>query len=146
MTVTTDVFAWTTFCDDVRREEGNKLSFLGIYATELFLPSFPVQLPKLCFVMTVRVPVERELHSLLFRLYRDDELISEAAAAPAALQRPMDLPAGDDAPTWVLVTNVLQMFPIQFTAPCAFRVVAVVDGEEVKAGKLRVKAAPATAG
>ena len=32
----------TIFCDDVRQESGNKLSYMGIYGRNLLLERFPV--------------------------------------------------------------------------------------------------------
>ncbi len=39
------------FCDDIRREAGNKLSIMGVYTKQLFLQKdtkLPVRLPRLC--------------------------------------------------------------------------------------------------
>ena len=36
------------FCDDFRQEIGNKFSLMGCYGTDLYVPQFPITLPKLC--------------------------------------------------------------------------------------------------
>jgi hypothetical protein len=36
------------FCDDVRQEIGNKFSLMGCYGSDLYVPAFPITLPKLC--------------------------------------------------------------------------------------------------
>lgn len=40
---------YTLFCDDVRLEVGNKLSYMGVFQT-IFVPQLPVWLPKLAVV------------------------------------------------------------------------------------------------
>ena len=56
-----DRFVHTIFCDDLRQEVGNKVSFMGCYQGELFVPFVPLLLPKLCVYVTVSTPVERPL-------------------------------------------------------------------------------------
>ena len=41
--------AYTLFCDDVRLEIGNKLSYMGVFQT-IIVPQMPVWLPKLAVV------------------------------------------------------------------------------------------------
>ena len=41
--------AYTLFCDDVRLEVGNKLSYMGVFQT-IIVPQVPVWLPKLAVV------------------------------------------------------------------------------------------------
>ena len=36
-------------CDDIRAEVGNKVSLMGVYAKDIFVPKFPYTFPKLCF-------------------------------------------------------------------------------------------------
>jgi hypothetical protein len=47
----------TTFCDDIRFEYQNKLSLIGCYGTDLLLHEKPpTSLPKLCALVSVRMP------------------------------------------------------------------------------------------
>ena len=39
------------FCDDIREEVGNKLSFMGVYSADLTVPVLPIVLNKLCIVV-----------------------------------------------------------------------------------------------
>ena len=71
-------FMTTVMCDDVRREEGNKVSHMGIYGPTLLVPQFPTALAKLCFVMSVTCPAsEPSPKSLVFRLLQNDEVMGE---------------------------------------------------------------------
>lgn len=40
---------YTIICDDIRQEIGNKLSFIGVYQDNIFVPNLPFTFPKLCF-------------------------------------------------------------------------------------------------
>ncbi len=42
---------FTLICDDIREEVGNKISMMGVYAKDIFVPKFPFTFPKLCFVI-----------------------------------------------------------------------------------------------
>lgn len=39
---------YTILCDDIRSEEGNKFSLMGVYSRTINLPTFPALLSKLC--------------------------------------------------------------------------------------------------
>ena len=39
---------FTTFCDDIRQEIGGKLSYMGVYSSDLYVGGFPITLPKFC--------------------------------------------------------------------------------------------------
>jgi hypothetical protein len=56
----TDFFGNTLFCDDIRREVGNKVSYIGTYRGTIFVHGdFPVTLPK--FAFAVRFSQKKEL-------------------------------------------------------------------------------------
>jgi len=44
-------FNFAIICDDIREEIGNKISFMGVYTKDIFVPKFPFTFPRLCFVM-----------------------------------------------------------------------------------------------
>jgi hypothetical protein len=45
-------------CDDIRSEEGNKVSLMGLYDESMLLPQIPAKIPKLClFQRWSEVPV-----------------------------------------------------------------------------------------
>lgn len=44
-------YAYSIFCDDIRNEEGNKRSYIGVYGSNIvFSGEAPQQLPKFCIV------------------------------------------------------------------------------------------------
>ena len=75
------------FCDDVRQEIGNKFSLMGCYGTDLYVPSFPITLPKLCVFVNARTPRENPFQQLTLRLVKGGEVLSELVANPGEAGR-----------------------------------------------------------
>jgi len=129
------------FCDDIRREEGNKLSYMGVYGGNLLVPSFPQVLPKLCIAIKMTTSPSPP-GQLIFRLLKDDEVIAEReipsnvlAGMPSAESDSLEIPMH-------IVATVFQLFPLDLTGPCKFRARATCDGEEFKGGSLIVDQLP----
>jgi hypothetical protein len=135
-------FLLATFCDDVRQELGNKLSYLGIYGPNLVVPSFPTTLVKLCCVFTLRIPIGSIPKSIVFKLFRDEEVIFEADLSPADKA---DLLAGISAdnagPHALTVTSIAQLIGFQIPQRARLKTVAIVDGKELRGGALDLQAA-----
>jgi len=132
-------FMTTVMCDDVRREEGNKVSHMGIYGPTLLVPQFPIALAKLCFVMSVNCPAsEPPPKSLAFRLLQNDEVLGEIVIPEEALAAaPRQVTADSDSKRLVFGA-VLQIFPLQLEGPCKLHARAMCDGEELKGGSWSV--------
>lgn len=47
-------FEYFIVCDDIRQELGNKLSFMGVYGDEIFVPSFPFTFSQLSVAIKYR--------------------------------------------------------------------------------------------
>jgi hypothetical protein len=126
----------TIFCDDVRREEGGKLSLMGIYTGALAVPSFPSVLPRLCFIMTLRTSPDAIPSTLRYRLHKDDELVAESVISSDALATARSAKVGDDRT--IQFTTIFQASPLILTEACFLRARADCDGEEFKGGSLAV--------
>src|SRR5208282_5784869 len=66
------------FCDDIRQEVGNKLSYMGCYTGQMFVQAFPLALPKVCVAMHAVTPADNPFKQIKFRLLKGDEVIAEA--------------------------------------------------------------------
>jgi len=129
------------FCDDVRPEQGNKLSFMGIYTGMLVVPNFPTTLPRLCVVLTLRVsPDMIPSDELRFRLYKGDEVIAEQVVPTEALSSARSASASPHMTEdrFASFGSIFQLFPVPLSEPCFFRARAVCDGEEVRGGSLAI--------
>ncbi|MBE9555018.1 MAG: hypothetical protein IMF05_16250, partial [Proteobacteria bacterium] len=70
-------FAYSLFCDDIRNEVGNKLSFMGVYSHVLYVPRMPFVLPKFCVQVVAVTPENLPFKSIAVRLkYGDFEEIT----------------------------------------------------------------------
>jgi hypothetical protein len=124
------------FCDDVRREEGNKLSYMGVYTSVLGVNSFPAVIPRLCFALTARIPADAIPTELRFRLIKDEEVIAENVVPPEALSAARSASVNDDQ--WVQFGTIFQIFPVPLEGPCFLRARAILDGVELKGGSLAI--------
>lgn len=132
------------FCDDVRQEVGNKLSYLGVYVGNLIVPAFPTNLIKLCCVFSLYVPSTSPPKSVMFILLRDEEVIFEAEL-PAEQIKSLESLASSGSDSRVLTMGTIAQF-VNFpvTHACALKARAVVDGQEIRGGGLDLQAAEAT--
>ncbi len=127
------------FCDDIRKEEGNKLSYMGVYTGFLGVTSFPAVLPRLCVALTLRLsPDMVPINELRFRLCIDDAVSAEFAVPAEALANSKLTASkiGDDR--FAQFATIFQMFPVQLSGPCSIRARAICDGEEIKGGSLTI--------
>ncbi len=69
-------FVVAQFCDDIRREIGNKFSLMGCFGSEVIVNKLPAGLEKLCAHVRVFSLREDPIRSLVVRAYLNDELIA----------------------------------------------------------------------
>ena len=127
---------------------GGKVSFIGVYSGELFVPSFPALLPKLCLSVKIMTPADEPLRSLRLRVLKDEEALQEIVIDDEQLATASDL--AEDRTEQLREERVqmaqfmLVFSPIQFDGPCTLRVrVQTVDGE-LRGMALKVDQAPST--
>ena len=46
-------------CDDIRQEVGNKVTLVGIYGNQIYVPKFPFTFPKLCMQISLGGVISR---------------------------------------------------------------------------------------
>lgn len=143
--MSTEPFMWAVFCDDVRQEIGNKLSYLGIYGPNLIVPEFPTTLVKLCCVFSLRVSLRKVPKNVTFKLLRDDELLFEADVTPAESHAAANSGNADGTDAMALtIASIAQLISFPVTQRCTLRARAIVDGKELRGGALDLVAAEAS--
>jgi hypothetical protein len=122
------------FCDDVRQEVGNKFSLMGCYGTDLYVPAFPITLPKLCAFVHVRTDRGHPFQRLTLRLVRGSDVLSELVANPDKLN------AGDtpDWARWVSMTGILAVTPLHAIGPCRLQVLAETESGILESGQFLI--------
>jgi hypothetical protein len=152
-----DFYGHTIFCDDIRREEGGKITFIGTYAAHLYVHgSFPLILPK--FGVWIQYNQRRESLIKPVRFYiflpgdKDDqpsiiievpeEGTIEAVEKSGYLKRELSL---DDKinPTYVGSGASSVFSPFIILQPGLIKVRAVRGEKLVRLGGLAVLPAPA---
>ena len=136
----------TIFCDDIRHEVSNKLSYIGAYSGELYVQSLPVSLPKLCLAIKVITPKEKPLDSLTLRVLKDDEVLQEIVVDEDQLAKAVDSlnSSRDDGQLQrVQMAQFLLVFsPMQLNEPCTLRVRVRVGDEELRGLGLEINQIP----
>lgn len=128
-------FLHATFCDDVRLEAGNKLSYMGCYSGQMVVASFPTILPKFCVVMSASTLYSKPFEELKFVLFNNDDVIAERVHSTQKVAIPEGM-EGEEMR--LLAVQVIQLFPFQLTAPCKLRARAYTEDGELKGGTLIV--------
>src|SRR5687768_9520791 len=100
--------AYTIFCDDLRQEVGNKVSYMGAYQGMMFVRSFPVLLPKLCAAVTVRLPVTWRPRPIVFKLLMEESTLAERSVDTQSMPRDQAFDQDHDA---IYVTAFFQITP-----------------------------------
>ena len=135
----TDRFVTAIFCDDMRLEIGNKMSFMGCYQGDLFVASAPIVLPKFCVHATVWTPKENRFHALSVRFVLND---IELARVEAPVSDPeVATRIVDESATRVGISVAIAFSPFMIEKPTTLRVLATTEEGEIVGPRLLIKVA-----
>jgi len=137
-------FAHALYCDDIRVEVGNKQSLIGIYQSKMFVPSFPIVLPKLCVAIWVVTPIHNPFRKMKLKILSDDSVLFEQENPIGALSNQKPEPPIDDPDKPRVFTTyfAIQLAPFPIQKPTILRVRVATEDEELPAGGLTIEAAP----
>lgn len=123
------------FCDDIRLEVSNKTSFIGTYLADMVVESFPALLPKFCIHASVVCKGVVRIGQIRLRVMLDDAcLIDTGVFSPEAeLSNPDEVDVKSLA-----ISSAFVLSPFQVEGPGKLRVLADVDGEELKSRALAI--------
>lgn len=132
------------YCDDIRQEVGNKLSFMGCYNGHLILSQLPIVLPQLCVQVTVITPMTRPFQKLTIKLYKDDQVLATHIFPDTDLVGQANLinssmPIEQQA---IFFKSNFVLSPFAIDTPGVLRVRAENEGEELKGPGLIIEGAP----
>lgn len=143
-------FIQATYCDDIRHEEGGKLSFIGVYHGFLFTNQFPLRLPKFAIYLTLATPLECPFEEGYIRLYKDEGVLRENALDSKIISKSTeainDLPE-DEIGDRLMVLNAIYTFaPFEIMEPCLLRVRYETDNTTVRGLGLKIDYASSSQG
>jgi Family of unknown function (DUF6941) len=136
----------TIFCDDIRHEIGGKFSYIGVYSTKLFIPSFPVAIPKLCIAMNAVTSIDHPFKQFSIRVLKEKDTLIEQKFTDEQLMQSLDTVSGAQKPK---VGDLIQVLRISFIfspfiiqSPCTLRVRAQTDSGELRGMGLAIEQTP----
>lgn len=131
-------YAFAIYCDDIRREEGNKTSYMGIYGADMVVAAAsPINIPKLCIAVHLIVPTDLVFKEAELSLLEEhaDETRMLANARASFQSSDLELP-GDV----VKLVFHLVLAPYLATDSTILKAkVTLDDGQELRAGGLRIR-------
>jgi hypothetical protein len=132
-----DRFVHVVFCDDIRHEVGNKVSFMGCYQREMLVPVTPLILARLCIFVTVSTPVARPFKALTLRVHL-------GANEVAVIEMPSEDVNQSLAPVQVGDTRImanlgLTLAPLVLTEPGEIRVLVTTEEGDIQGPQLHIK-------
>jgi hypothetical protein len=124
----------TIWCDDIRQELGNKLSFMGVYTGGLVVPGKPIVLSRLCVWIAIHSDIKNPIRTAKVQVTESDGTVL------------FDMPPGeiplsppDSKKTMHSIMVAAQISPFPISEKCEyFEVVVHADGEVLKGRKLWV--------
>ena len=140
MKIDSDRFITAIFCDDIRHELGDKLSYMGCYQGELNVQVAPVMLPKLCIFASIFTPKERPFKSIVLRIVQDNDI--ELAH--------MDIPGegivginqiSDETSTRKSLSTAIVFSPFMIEKSTILRLMATTEEGEITGPCLLIKVA-----
>ena len=140
-------YGYCIFCDDIRNEVGEKLSFIGCYNGTMFVAQkFPMTLPKFCAHVTLVTPSTQPYRSIVLKCYgpgEDRPLLEERLETPQMDEQEEiadKVQRVEVAPVSIVAAASLVFSPLKIRQPGLISVRAVIDGAqgEVNIGSLIV--------
>jgi hypothetical protein len=116
------------------------MSYMGVYSGELFVPSAPVLLTKLCIAVKVVTDMADPFAALEVRIVKgDDEL---ELLTTGQIPGPGDMSAFDNGSTRMVAQMAFMLAPFQIEEETIIRVKAKTEREELRGMALRIRITP----
>ncbi|NLS00780.1 hypothetical protein HGP17_28460 [Rhizobium sp. P38BS-XIX] len=136
-------YGYCIFCDDVRTEIGEKLSFIGVYSGVLTLPDFPVSLPKFCAHVNLITLATEPYRSIVLRCVGpgDRQPLLEERLESSQLEEQRDLSSDVErggVPINIVIGASLIFSPLRLRQPGLLTISAIIDDRPAEIASLRV--------
>ena len=131
----------TIWCDDVRMEVGNKMSLMGIYSTELLVPTFPFVLQKLCLRTISSADIKKPFKQLKIVVSKNDEVVAEIDMTESLSHQDNAPSHIKDGAKFIVVQSFFVLGQMTIDEPVTFKAKAISDTGVIKGHGLRVELA-----
>ncbi|WP_027967294.1 DUF6941 family protein [Halomonas halocynthiae] len=127
------------FCDDIRQEVGDKLTFVGVYSNNLQVEQLPATLPKLCLSVFCTFDRARPIKHMSIDVLLGETTIAQTEIEPDRF---------GESDSWLeespgVIQGNLIFSPLNITEPCVISLVVTADGEPLQSIPLDITQAPA---
>jgi len=129
------------FCDDVRYELNGKVSLMGIYNDQMFVPDFPITLPKVCAHFDLRVNPDFDCSEATLIIMKGAEKISSITLA-LSLADDYAQPDHGKQIAYKHFIGGVELPNIRFEEPTLMEILAQIDKQVVVGGRLWVTTFP----
>lgn len=149
-------FGSSIFCDDIRSEVGNKASYIGVYNAVIYVPAFPMVVPKFGIATTFNEPrkmAENRDWSITIKIFLPGNapdkpnVGGEIPANKATVDetfKTTTLPPDPDLPELFTINTLFVMSPMILIQAGRIKVRADYGDKIIRLGTLRVE--PQSAG
>lgn len=133
------------FCDDIRYEHGNKLTFVGCYGPEMLISGpMPAMLPRLGIFVQLRLPAgissPSKIHVYFPDSSDDKPAYSMDIAAPSVDSvRKSQMPLPSDLVPMMASNVPILLGPVIISKEGLIKVRVECGGEIIKAGTIKIK-------
>lgn len=128
------------FCDDIRHEMGNKMSFMGCYQNELNVANAPVALAKFCVYASITTPLSKPFKELTLRVVQGDDIELAQMEIPTEQLQPGAVTVDPTATRRILSTAIM-FAPFVIEKPTSIRLTARTEEGEIIGPRLLIKVA-----
>lgn len=147
-------YGMTVFCDDIRHEITGQVNYIGCYQGAIFVPSFPISLPKFAFGIWLYEPKElatKRTFGIPIQIYLPGDPDSEPAIAgeipssnpnQPSVTTALRLPEDPDVPPYIVANIAIVLAGLQLRERGRIKVRANYDGQTVRLGTIAVASNP----
>ncbi len=121
------------FCEDIRHEQGGKISLMGCFHKALKIPTVPCELIKLCVHITIVLDDDTELNDASVRLMLNGKERAEYSFEKNSIEM-----VGHDTNTPTHIIAGLQIPRFNIDELGTIDVLVTVNGQLQKAGSLKI--------
>src|SRR5688572_20839477 len=106
---------------------------MGVYGPNLIVPAYPTTVPRLCCVFSLRLPATANPRRIVFKLFRDDVVISVADMLATGGRRLIPELRADSAKDQVVtISSAMQVSNLEIARRALLTTRAYVDGKEMQ--------------
>lgn len=135
---------YTIFCDDIRREVGNKCSLMGVYGPEMYVSQpFPIGMARMGFHVIYREDLDAPTKDMTLCIFLpgdpDGTPTYKADIDRSSMKHEPPPPNTDPLTSRRMMSLNVILNPVPLKEEGRIKVRMLVEGEEVKLGTLAVK-------